>query len=49
MQAHIWIGILIGSTIGTFIPDLWGAAYFLNHQYCLVVSARLSDCGLATT
>jgi uncharacterized membrane protein YeaQ/YmgE (transglycosylase-associated protein family) len=25
MQARIWIGILIGSTIGSFIPDLWGA------------------------
>jgi hypothetical protein len=25
MQARIWLGILIGSTIGGFIPDLWGA------------------------
>ena len=25
MQARIWIGILIGSTIGSFIADLWGA------------------------
>ena len=25
MQARIWIGILIGSTIGSFIPDLWGS------------------------
>jgi predicted MFS family arabinose efflux permease len=25
MQARIWIGILIGSTLGGFIPDLWGA------------------------
>jgi predicted MFS family arabinose efflux permease len=28
MQARIWIGILIGSTIGGFIPDLWGAGLF---------------------
>lgn len=21
----IWIGLFIGSTIGSFIPDLWGA------------------------
>jgi len=25
MQARIWIGILIGSTIGGFVPALWGA------------------------
>jgi predicted MFS family arabinose efflux permease len=25
MQRNIWLGILIGSTIGGFIPDLWGA------------------------
>jgi predicted MFS family arabinose efflux permease len=28
MQGRIWIGILIGSTIGGFIPDLWGADLF---------------------
>jgi uncharacterized membrane protein YeaQ/YmgE (transglycosylase-associated protein family) len=28
MQARIGIGILIGSTIGGFIPDLWGADLF---------------------
>jgi uncharacterized membrane protein YeaQ/YmgE (transglycosylase-associated protein family) len=28
MQARIWIGILIGSTIGGFIPELWGADLF---------------------
>ena len=25
MQPRIWIGILIGSSIGGFIPELWGA------------------------
>jgi hypothetical protein len=25
MQTRIWLGILVGSTIGGFIPDLWGA------------------------
>ncbi len=25
MRARIWLGILIGSTIGGFIPALWGA------------------------
>lgn len=25
MQARIWIGILIGSSIGSFIPEQWGA------------------------
>jgi predicted MFS family arabinose efflux permease len=24
MQARIWLGILIGSTIGGFVPALWG-------------------------
>jgi uncharacterized membrane protein YeaQ/YmgE (transglycosylase-associated protein family) len=28
MQARIWLGILIGSTIGGFIPSLWGADLF---------------------
>jgi hypothetical protein len=25
MQPRIWLGILIGSTLGGFIPSLWGA------------------------
>jgi hypothetical protein len=25
MRTRIWLGVLIGSTIGGFIPDLWGA------------------------
>lgn len=25
MQGRIWLGVLIGSTIGRFIPNLWGA------------------------
>ena len=28
MQGRIWIEILIGSTIGGFIPELWGAGMF---------------------
>jgi uncharacterized membrane protein YeaQ/YmgE (transglycosylase-associated protein family) len=24
MRSSIWIGIFIGSTIGGFIPELWG-------------------------
>jgi hypothetical protein len=28
MQTRIWLGVLIGSTIGAFIPDLWGAGVF---------------------
>jgi hypothetical protein len=25
MRARIWFGVLVGSTIGGLIPDLWGA------------------------
>jgi hypothetical protein len=28
MQARIWFGVLIGSTVGGFIPDLLGAGLF---------------------
>jgi uncharacterized membrane protein YeaQ/YmgE (transglycosylase-associated protein family) len=28
MQKRIWLGALIGSVIGGFIPDLWGADLF---------------------
>jgi hypothetical protein len=28
MRARIWLGVLIGSVIGGFIPDLWGAGLF---------------------
>ena len=28
MRARIWFGVLMGSIIGGFIPDLWGAELF---------------------
>jgi hypothetical protein len=28
MQARIWLGVLIGSSIGGCIPSLWGADFF---------------------
>ncbi len=28
MRARIWLGILIGSSIGGLIPELWGADMF---------------------
>ncbi len=28
MQSKIiWLGVFVGSTIGGFIPDLWGASF----------------------
>jgi uncharacterized membrane protein YeaQ/YmgE (transglycosylase-associated protein family) len=35
MQARIWIGISIGSSIGGFIPELWGAD-LLSHSSILL-------------
>jgi uncharacterized membrane protein YeaQ/YmgE (transglycosylase-associated protein family) len=28
VRARIWLGVLIGSTVGGFIPGLWGADLF---------------------
>jgi hypothetical protein len=28
MKQVIWIGMVLGSTIGSFIPSLWGAGIF---------------------
>ena len=28
MRARIWLGVLIGSTVGGFLPGLWGAGLF---------------------
>jgi uncharacterized membrane protein YeaQ/YmgE (transglycosylase-associated protein family) len=28
MRARIWVGVLVGSTVGGFIPQLWGADMF---------------------
>jgi uncharacterized membrane protein YeaQ/YmgE (transglycosylase-associated protein family) len=28
MHARIWLGVLIGSALGGFIPELWGADLF---------------------
>jgi uncharacterized membrane protein YeaQ/YmgE (transglycosylase-associated protein family) len=28
MHARIWFGVLVGSTVGGFIPELWGAGLF---------------------
>ncbi|MDB5189899.1 MAG: hypothetical protein JWN49_225 [Parcubacteria group bacterium] len=28
MKQIVWIGLLVGSTIGGFIPELWGAGLF---------------------
>jgi len=27
-KSLIWIGLFVGSTIGGFIPKLWGASFF---------------------
>jgi uncharacterized membrane protein YeaQ/YmgE (transglycosylase-associated protein family) len=37
MQGRIWLGVLIGSTVGGIIPDLWGAG--LLSYSSLVLSA----------
>jgi len=35
MRSSIWIGILIGSTIGGMIPWLWGDGMFSNSSVIL--------------
>ncbi len=27
-KALIWVGVLVGSTIGSYVPALWGAGIF---------------------
>ena len=27
-KQSVWIGLIIGSTIGSFLPELWGAGMF---------------------
>jgi uncharacterized membrane protein YeaQ/YmgE (transglycosylase-associated protein family) len=41
MRARIWLGVLIGSTIGGFIPDLWGASLF---SYASVLLSGVGAC-----
>ncbi len=24
----IWIGVFVGSTVGSYVPNLWGAGFF---------------------
>jgi hypothetical protein len=28
MKSFIWVGMFVGSTIGAYIPELWGAGMF---------------------
>lgn len=28
MKSLIWIGVLVGTTVGGFVPSLWGAGMF---------------------
>lgn len=27
-KSLIWIGVFVGTTVGSFLPTLWGAGYF---------------------
>jgi uncharacterized membrane protein YeaQ/YmgE (transglycosylase-associated protein family) len=44
MQSRIWLGIFVGSTVGGFIPDLWGAGLFSTSS--IVLSAVGAFVGL---
>lgn len=37
MQGRVWFAVLLGSTVGGFIPDLWGAG--LLSYSALILSA----------
>jgi hypothetical protein len=28
MKSLIWVGMIVGSTVGAYIPELWGAGVF---------------------
>ena len=46
MKSRIWIAIFIGSTIGGFVPSLWGGETFvLCRRADGAGLARLLDCG----
>lgn len=38
MQARIWLGVFVGSTIGGLIPGLWGAD-FISYSSVLLSGA----------
>ncbi len=48
MQARLWLGVLIGSTIGGFIPDLWGAGMFSYSSVLLSAIGGSAGLWLAT-
>jgi uncharacterized membrane protein YeaQ/YmgE (transglycosylase-associated protein family) len=48
MNARIWLGVLIGSTIGGFIPDLWGAGMFSYSSVLLSGIGAFAGLWLAT-
>ena len=37
-RSFIWIGVFVGSTVGGFIPELWGAS-FLSFSSVLLTAA----------
>jgi predicted MFS family arabinose efflux permease len=41
MRSTIWLGIFIGSTVGGFIPELWGAGML---SYSGVLLSGLGAC-----
>jgi hypothetical protein len=41
VQRRIWLGVLIGSTVGGFIPDLWGAGVL---SYSGVLLSAIGGC-----
>lgn len=36
-KSLIWMGLIIGSTIGGFLPTLWGASFFSLSSFILSV------------
>jgi uncharacterized membrane protein YeaQ/YmgE (transglycosylase-associated protein family) len=49
MRSRIWLGIFIGSTIGGFVPELWGAGLLSYSSIALSTAGAFVGLWLGVT